>query len=149
MRELHTYLKPGDVILALKSENKRDAVEELLESLRGDARVADWEALQQAVHHRDAAAIEEDGFSICIAHGRTNSVQGLVLAAGRSDAGVPTPEVSGPVRLFFLAGVPNAVNQDYLRVLGAIARKCKSPEIRQKLLGVKEPARFIELLSGE
>lgn len=147
MITISEILKPGDVKLPLHALEKAAAVDELLESLRGDERITDWDALRQAVIARDAAGIAEDGIGICIAHGRTNAVHSLVLAAGRCDRGISASEIQEPIRLFFVAAIPKALSQDYLRVLGAIARVCKSPEVRQQLLSVKEPARFIELLT--
>ncbi len=43
--------------------------------------MGNWEELRNAVISRDAPAIEHEGRSICIAHGRTRAVNDLVVAA--------------------------------------------------------------------
>ena len=65
-------------------EYPEGAVEEVLAKLEGDERVKDLARLREAVLQEAAPAISENGCGICIAHGRTESVTSLVMAAGRS-----------------------------------------------------------------
>jgi hypothetical protein len=49
-----------------------------------------------------------------------------------------------------VAGIPSAFDSGYLRAVGVIARLCRDRGMLDKLLGVADPARFVELLaSGE
>jgi len=96
---------------------------------------------------RAAPAVStDDGYGIVIAHGRTNSVTSLVMAAGRSPNGFASPHIAAPVRLVFVVGIPTALNQDYLRVVGTIARLCGKPETLQKLLQAPNARAFLDLL---
>ncbi len=149
MISLSDILLPEHINLRLDANNESTAVEELLFPLRGDIRITDWDAFRASVLDRAAPAVStDDGCGIVIAHGRTNSVNSLVMAAGRSTNGIPSPHIAAPVRLFFVVGIPTALNQDYLRVVGTIARLCGKPESLQKLLNAPTAREFLDLLVG-
>ncbi len=141
-------LLPADVNLALRAGDKAAAIEEILGQVRGDARVGNWERLRAAVIERDAPAIEQGGRGICIAHGRTDAVSGLIVAAGRSAAGVVSPGTDLRMHLIFVAGIPSAMNSEYLRLVGAIARVCREPEQMNELLAAPDGKAFVELLAS-
>ena len=134
--------------LALSARDQAEGVREVLSSLNGDPRVVDWDSLAQAVTGRNAPAISCGPCGICIAHGRTNAVQSLVMAAGRSVEGLSSPDIREPVRLIFVAGIPAAFHSEYLRVVGAIARLCHDKALLNELLSVKNPEKFVGLLSS-
>lgn len=148
MMRLGDVLLPGQVNLALEGADKNDCVLRVAELLRGDPRVKDFDAFVAAVMERSAPAIEENGCGICIAHGRTQGVNALVMAAGRLPEGIYSQETKNPIRLIFVAGIPAAFNSEYLRSIGAIARICCDPERLEGLLSVSTPAEFIEILSS-
>ncbi len=147
MISLSSILLPEHINLRLDASDENAAVEELLIPLRGDIRINNWEALRASVLDHAAPAVStDDGCGILIAHGRTNSVGSLVMAAGRSTNGFPSPHITGPVRLVFVVGIPTALNQEYLRVVGTIARLCGKPEHLQKLLAASGTREFLDLL---
>lgn len=146
MTAINEVLLPAHVRLSLEATTKRDAILELIGSLKGDARVVDWEKFRDVVLQRDAGAVEEGGCGLCIAHGRGESVSRLVLAAGRLAQPPPCPEIGAPLRLVVVAGIPSAFNTEYLRVVGLVARVCRQPEQLNRLLHVKDTGKFISIL---
>jgi mannitol/fructose-specific phosphotransferase system IIA component (Ntr-type) len=148
MSAISEILTPAQINLALTSRDQAAGVDEVVSKLNGDPRVTDWPALREAVRARNAPALACDGCGVCIAHGRTNSVQSLVMAVGRSAEGLVSPQIGEPVKLVFVAGIPAAFDSEYLRIVGAIARLCRDKELLNKLLGVSDPARFVELLAA-
>lgn len=148
MTPIGDILQVEHVILALSAQDKTGAIDEVLSKLNGDLRVATFPALKDAVHQRDAAAIVENGVGICVAHGRTETVSSLVMAAGRSAEGIPFPGVKEPVRLIFVAGIPGAFNSEYLRTVGAIARICRDKHQLDRLLAAKTAEEFLHLLEA-
>lgn len=149
MITISEILLPNHVNLALTSKNQSAGVEEILLRMKGDPRISDWETLRQAVVQRNAPAFSCNDCGICIAHGRTNAVHSLVMGAGRSTEGLISPDTNDPVRFVFVAGIPSALNSEYLRVVGTIARLCHDKSVFEKLLTVKDPMRFIGLLAME
>jgi PTS system nitrogen regulatory IIA component len=150
MTPIGDVLQPDHVVLALAARDPAGAVEEVLARLDGDKRVKNLATLREVVLNQPAPAISENGVGICIAHGRTESVTSLVMAAGRSSEGVRYPGLADPVRLVFVAGIPNAFTSEYLRIVGAIVRMCRDKRQLRSLLLAKNAERFIALLgSGE
>lgn len=146
MISIAEILMPSCVNLDLSSSTLPAAVEEVLASLRGDPRVSDWESLRATVASQSAPSLETDSSAITIAHGRTEVVGSLVMAAGVTKQGFDTADSKKKVRLVLVAGIPASFNNEYLRVVGSIARFCKNPGFLQKLLAAKTPANFIQLL---
>jgi mannitol/fructose-specific phosphotransferase system IIA component (Ntr-type) len=136
------------VQLRLEAESLAEGVEFLLNLLRGDERIMDHAAFAAAVHQRAFPLIEKDDFRLCLAHGRTNALRGLVMAAGRPITPLTCPATGAPVQLVFVAGIPAAFNTDYLRLLGAIARICGEPETRARLLTVASASEFLQILEN-
>ncbi|HEY5793009.1 MAG TPA: PTS sugar transporter subunit IIA [Chthoniobacterales bacterium] len=149
MISIAEILTPAQVDLKVEAATKDEAVLKVLDLLRGDPRVQNWERLRRAVQERNAPAVEQNECGILIAHGRTNSLSGLVMAAGRLLQPLTCPEIAVPIRLVFVAGIPRAVDTEYLRVIGAIVRALRDRHQLERLLGVKEAARFVTLLSSQ
>jgi len=146
--QLEDILKPNDVHLALASSDCTTAVEEVLAQLNGDERVGDWEALRNAVTGHDPAILTSEDCGICIAHGRTQALSGLVVAVGRSEKGLPNANSEPTTRLVFVAGIPATMNAQYLAVVGAIARVCSNKRSLSRLLTAKSPTDFIDTLQS-
>jgi PTS system nitrogen regulatory IIA component len=150
MTPIGEVLQPDHVILALAAREPATAIDEVLAKLDGDERVKDFVLLRKAVLEQPATAVAENACGICIAHGRTESITSLVMAAGRSNEGVNYPGLRDPAKLFFVAGIPSAFTSEYLRIVGAIVRICRDKRQLRGLLLAREPGRFVELLeTGE
>lgn len=149
MISISQILKPEHINLKLSASDQSSIVSEVLFPLRGDVRVVDWDSLKNAVVQRDAPAISASGCGIIIAHGRTNAVNGLVMSAGRLESGIASSDIEEKVRLVFVAGIPSAFNNEYLRVVGTIARLCSKPALLDQLLQAPVPRDFLEILASE
>ena len=148
MTPIADVLQPDHVLLNLSAKAPSAAIEEVLAALEGDERVRDFAALRAAVQAQPAPAIAENGVGICIAHGRTELVSSLVMSAGRSVKGIIFPKLSDPVKLVFVAGIPGAFTSEYLRIVGAIVRICRDKRQLDRMLSLKDPDRFVALLSS-
>jgi mannitol/fructose-specific phosphotransferase system IIA component (Ntr-type) len=148
MTPIADVLQPDHVVLTLAAQDPANAIDEVLGRLEGDERVKNFATLREAVLTQPAPAIAENGCAICIAHGRTESVTSLVMAAGRSARGIVFPKLSESVKLVFVAGIPAAFTSEYLRIVGAIVRMCRDRRQLNRLLTTKDPERFVALLSS-
>jgi len=138
IRDIHSQLKAND---------HRDALEELLSPLRNDSRVRDWANLRGAL----LAEFPNDCFAespstLFLHHGRTESVSSLVLALGRSKQGLSLPGKKHRVHLVIAAAIPEALNNEYLRILGAFSRICREPSTLAGLLEAKSQSEILTLL---
>lgn len=150
MSILSHSLLAKDIHLSLKASGHRDAFEELLFPLRGDKRVKDWEKLRAAL----ASSLPCEGnplapSPILLHHGRSESVSDLVIAAGRSKAGIALPDQTERVGLVFVTAIPSAPNNEYLRILGAISRVCSEESAMRALMEAADPVSFLGILEKE
>jgi mannitol/fructose-specific phosphotransferase system IIA component (Ntr-type) len=147
MSILSTSLLPKDVLLQLRATDHRDALEEVLSSLRSDHRVKDWEKLRASLLvNSENETFKECPGTLFLHHGRTESVSSLVLAVGRSAAGFSQNLEGEKTRLLFIAAIPEAMNNEYLRILGAISRVCREKETLKMLLNVEKGDLFLAAL---
>ena len=82
---------------------------------------------------------------IALPHVRTQSVDRIVLGVGRSASGVSFDSDHPAVRLIFLIGVPAGATAEYLRWVSMLARRLRTPSVRQALLGAISLNEFNEV----
>lgn len=147
MRTLIDSLLAKDINLSLKASGHQDAFEELLSPLCVDERVKDWEKLRTTLTSSPLAPTDSGQHSpILLHHGRSEQVTDLVIVAGRSNSGIPLPGQERKVDLIFVAAIPGALNNEYLRILGAISRICRNGNALGELKQASTPASFIKIL---
>jgi mannitol/fructose-specific phosphotransferase system IIA component (Ntr-type) len=148
MIALADTLRPECVRLALTATEGKNAIDEVAALLETTPAVLDWEELQAGLH-RSAPCLAENeaSFAICLPHARTDAVNKMVMAAGRSLSGVTFGHGPLPVRYIFCIGVPKAMANDYLRIVGLLARVLKEPAKESQLAAAATPMEFIQILS--
>lgn len=136
-----------DIHLQLRSADHRDAMEEVLSSLRSDERVKDWEKLRiSLLLSNPNNPFPESLGALFLYHGRTECVSSLVLAVGRSSAGFTAYPGGALTHLLFVAAIPSAMNNEYLRILGAISRVCREETSLKSLLATTSTDDFLAVL---
>ncbi len=147
MSTLCDSLLTKDVKLQLKASDHHDALEEILTPLRSDVRVRDWEELRETLLSNSVKEPFRDfPGAMFLHHCRTESVTELVLAAGRNPSGMFMPGREERIHLVFVAAIPEALNNEYLRILGAISRICSNPATMKELIDCENTAEFLALL---
>ncbi|PYK69471.1 MAG: hypothetical protein DME45_01975 [Verrucomicrobia bacterium] len=79
-------------------------------------------------------------------HARTELVDQITLAIGRSHAGIPWNDQGERARLIFLLAVPQRLVNNYLVLIGTLARVTRDQQQRDALFAVATPAEFIAIL---
>ncbi|HEY0548618.1 MAG TPA: PTS sugar transporter subunit IIA, partial [Verrucomicrobiae bacterium] len=93
---------------------------------------------------RENSTLIENG--VAFPHARTALGDQIALAVGRSRAGIPWNDKGGRARLIFVVAVPQRLVNDYLVLVGTLARITQDKEQRAALLAAATPAEFIETL---
>lgn len=140
-------LRPETVALGLRAGTRDEAISEIVGLFAGDPRVTDAGKLLGEIMAREAVESTCVGFDTAIPHARTDMVGELVMAVGRSDAGVRFG-CGKEAKLIFVVANPRPVATEYLRLVGALARATRSDEVRARLMGAGDAAGFIRVLSG-
>jgi len=110
--------------------------------LHDDVRAGSWDDFRQAIGARQI--VEPGAGGVCLAHGRSEAVRHLALAAVR--LAQPVAGENGPVRLVFVFAIPLAMAGEYLRAVGALARVCGDAAKRAGLERAAAPEDFARLL---
>lgn len=147
MSTLSSSLLPKDIHLSLRATNPADALEEVLSGLRSDDRVEDWNVLRASLLNGSPidCGSGESGM-IILHHRRTSSVSSMALAAGRFPGGIAVEGCVGTLRMVFVAAIPESLNNEYLRIIGAVSRICGNPASFERLMGAGDGGEFLKIL---
>ncbi len=138
---------PDKVRLDLAAATREEAVRATAELLRNDARIVSWEEFWKSIGPKQVVDLGGCSCGICLAHGRSDSVKKLALSAARLAAPVNS-ETLTPVQLVFVFAIPSAMSEEYLRTVGALARRCKDGAKLSELLAATTPEDFAQLLEA-
>jgi mannitol/fructose-specific phosphotransferase system IIA component (Ntr-type) len=143
---LTDILDPRQIALRLRSRRKANVLTEMV-GLFGKTqcilRLSDFLA-QVLAREEKSSTLTENG--VAFPHARTDLVDHIALAIGRSRAGVPWNERGERARLIFLLAVPQRLLNDYLVLVGMLARITQNEQHREALLAAATPPEFIAVL---
>jgi len=149
MIALADTLKPECVNLDLESTTAREAIDATSSLLRGQLPVLDWDSLSAELHKSTPCLTEAGGsFAICLPHTRTDAVATMVMSVGISRKGIRFSGCDLPVRYLFCIGVPKAMANDYLRIVGLLVRILKDPATEARLRSAQTGGEFVDRLTA-
>ena len=146
---LTDLLSENQVTLNLFAQTHADALREIVELFAQNPHVRDLAGFHSALMAREKANSTVVGNGIAFPHARTDIVDEIVLAVGRSKAGVQFENSTEPVHLIFVIGTPKALISDYLVCVGALARFVKNREVCDRLMQAETAADFIRELQAK
>lgn len=132
------------ITLELTAREKIEAIREVASLLEHSGAVADFPGFSRELIARDELSSTAMGNGVAFPHARTDCVGEILLAIGRSEAGVDFG--SERVQLVFVIGTPRSKITEYLVVVGALARMLKRESLRVELMAARTPADFIACL---
>jgi mannitol/fructose-specific phosphotransferase system IIA component (Ntr-type) len=144
---LADVLDERQIALQLKSRRPANALREIIglfEKTRSVLQPTDFLA-QVVARERVNSTLAEN--SVAFPHARTGLVDQIALAVGRSRAGIPWNDRGERARLIFVVALPQRLVNDYLVLVGKLARITQNEQHRQALLAAPTAAEFIEVLS--
>ncbi len=143
---LADVLDERQIALQLKSRRQANALREIIglfEKTGSVLQPTDFLA-QALVRERVNSTLAEN--SVAFPHARTELVDQIALAVGRSRAGIPWNDKGERARLIFVVALPQRLVNDYLVLVGKLARITQNEQQRQALLAAATAAEFIEVL---
>lgn len=144
---LSQLLDPTRILLQVKSTKRTSALNEVAQLLATHPGVVNFEGFYAELLARDRLDTTSLGHGFAVPHARTDHVQQIVLAVGRSDAGIPFDN-GETVRMMFMLGTPKARPGDYLQVLSTLCRLLKDPGNRESFLTAPTPEAFIATITA-
>ena len=143
---LADILDERHIALQLKSRRQANALREiigLLEKTGSVLQPAEFLAQVLAREKVNSTLIEN---GVAFPHARTALVDQIALAVSRSRAGIPWNDKGERARLIFVVAVPQRLVNDYLVLVGTLARITQTEQQRETLLAAATPAELIETL---
>lgn len=145
---LTDLLSPQRIKIPLVSQTKADLLRELVDLAVQGVAVKDRDDVLRAVREREEVLSTGIGSGVAIPHGKSSSVQDLVLAAGVARDGVDFEALDGkPVQLFFLLVGPDAAAGQHVKALSRISRLLRRDSFRERLVAASNPQEFYAVLS--
>ena len=143
---LADILNERQIALQLKPRRKTNALREMVDLFALNETVSQPNLfLGQVLAREDTSStLAENG--VAFPHARTDLVDRIALAIGRSRAGILWNADGDRAHLIFLIAVPQQLVNDYLIVVGTLARITKDEDRRNALLNTATPGEFIATL---
>ena len=144
---LTDFLRPEFCLMDLKAVNKEAAIKELASVLLPSGKVNDKEDFIKHIMDRERLGSTGIGNHVAIPHAPTQSVNGLVVAFGRSIGGIDFQSLDGDeVNLIFLLGTNPQELGTYLKFLATLSRLLNNRQFREEFMTADSPAALIEVL---
>ncbi|MDD3001330.1 MAG: PTS sugar transporter subunit IIA [Candidatus Riflebacteria bacterium] len=148
--ELSEFISPKLTKLELTSTTKLDAIKELVDMLDVAGYLTDADAFLKAVLEREKVGSTGIGKGIAIPHSRTATVRDVVVAVGRSAAGIEFDALDNrPVNLVFLIAAPIESGGLYLKALARLSRLLRYQEFRNRLMEANSVEEITKIISAE
>ncbi len=143
-------LKDEFIISELKSKQKEDAINELIDLFKNDDRVVEIEKVRSAVLEREKIMSTGVGKGFAIPHGKTAAVNEIIAAFGKTKTPIEYQSLDNkPVNLvFLLVGKDNLVST-HIKLLSRISRMMNKDDFREKLLNAGSANEIFELFKKE
>jgi len=149
--KLMDFLIPEAIEANIKSNNKTDAIKELAALLKSTGTIADDEPVAKVVLEREELGSTGIGEGIAVPHGKSDAVDNVVAAFGRSEKGIDFKSEADniPVHLVFLLVAPIGSSGPHLLALARISRLLKSKDFHERLLKAKSKSEILEIFKSE
>ncbi|MGA7721156.1 MAG: PTS sugar transporter subunit IIA [Ignavibacteriaceae bacterium] len=138
------------IIPSLQGQTKEEVINELIDLFKEDTRVVDLEKVRDAVLEREKIMSTGVGKGFAIPHGKTNAVNDILAAFGKSNKPIEYDSLDGhPVNLvFLLVGKDNLVSK-HIKLLSRISRMMNKDEFREKLIKATTSEEILEIFKKE
>lgn len=137
-------------VLILKYVSKKEALQELVESLATAPEVEDREELSRAIFRREELMSTGIGLGIAVPHVRLESVKDLVITLGISRSGIIDYEsLDGkPVHVVCMIAAGKYQHTKHIKTLAAISACLKNESLRNLLLAAPDTETIYKIMGN-
>jgi fructose-specific phosphotransferase system IIA component len=145
---LKKLLNRQNILLELKSEEKIEIIEEMVDLLVKAGKVEDKQAAMQVVLEREKKMSTGLEGGIAVPHGKTDSVKELVVALALKKKGADFASLDGnPSRIFIMTISPASHSGPHIQFLAEISRLLNREDIRNAVLLSENADQVIKALT--
>jgi len=138
--------------LNLKSQTKKEAIDELLAMLVKQNKITDHiDEIREEIYAREKDISTGIGKAIGLPHCKTSYTDSILLAIGRHKTGIKDYGAldDEPVRLIILIISPKDKPQEHTNMLSRISRLLKLDYIRNSLMSATSQKKFFDIIKNE
>ncbi len=148
--KLVDILSNDNVIIPLKSHEKQEIIEEMVDYLFENKKIGNRDRILKAILDREHVMSTGVGDHVAIPHGKAEGVKDIIASLGITDSDVDFHSLDDkPVRLIFLLVGPPDKTGPHLKALSRISRLMHRPEFRSRLLHSKTPQEVMNIIQEE
>ena len=141
-------LSPDWVLLDLNANEEAAAIRAVAGVFAGHPEVTNPTKLADEVIDRERLSSTALGYGVGFPHARTALVKEIVVAVGRSAAGVLFTGNKDPVHFLFVIGAPPDRAAPYLALVARLARLLKNEAVRSQLMAASDADAFLNVLQS-
>lgn len=147
--KLSKFTEESLINFNLRGKTKNEIINELVDLAAKSKLVKDQDELYQAVIEREKLVTTGVGYGVAFPHAKTKAVKGILIAFGRSGAGVDFEAMDKKsVHLFFLIAAPEDAIGAHLNVMARLSYIMKSEKVREKLMQTQSPKELLEIIDS-
>jgi fructose-specific phosphotransferase system IIA component len=144
--KISKFLNKKLLKLDLETDNKETALKELVDSLKIEAKIQSKNKFLAKIIEREREGSTGFGRSIAVPHGKSETVNELALAIGRSKEGIEYHSLDGKkVKLIFMVADYPDYSPDYLKLVSTLVSWLRDDAFRKNLLNAVGKSEFIQL----
>lgn len=148
--KISELLNPLAIVADLQARDKNRALSELTDALIASDPSLDRDDVIEVLQEREKLGSTGIGDGVAIPHGKLAGIPELMLAFGKSKAGVDFESMDGqPAHLFFLLVAPEESVGVHLKTLARISKLLKDAAVRQKLLDATDREAIYQVILDE
>lgn len=147
---LMDFLVPDAIEPDMKSTTKADAIKELVALLGKAGAIVEESSVANVVLEREELGTTGIGEGIAVPHGKSDVVDRLIAAFGRSERGIDFGSIDNqPVHLIFLLVAPSGSAGPHLMALARISRLLKNRDFRKDLMNASGKSEILKMCEAE
>jgi fructose-specific phosphotransferase system IIA component len=144
--EICSYLRP-ERVLYLKTADKEQAIELLLDLICRDEKIIDPQKIRHAIWEREKSMSTGIGEGIAIPHARSKAATDFVVAFALVKEGLDFEALDGkPVNVIFMIVANDTQDKKYVRLLSRLMLRMKNTELITNLLSCKDSSELYKVL---
>lgn len=145
--KLSKFCSEDLISFELKSKDKDSVLAELVQLAAKSSLVKDADSLLGDIKEREELVTTGVGYGVAFPHAKTTATKGIVIAFGRSGAGIDFDAMDHkPVHLFFMIAAPEDAIGAHLNVMARLSYIMKSEDNRKKMMMVTSPGELLQML---
>jgi PTS system nitrogen regulatory IIA component len=134
-KKLKKQLNTRNIFLDLQADNKASLIEEMIDRLIQGGFVSDREGALKAILERETKMSTGMNNGVAIPHGKTDSVDRLVVAVGVKRSGIDFDSTDKkPSQIFIMTISPASRSGPHIQFLAEVSKILRDEESRHRLL---------------